>query len=89
MTPDSITDAFSGMLSVIVMMVSMAVLPGLVVGVIVAMFQAATQINEMTLSFVPKLIITLLSLFIIGPWMLTMILEYTQGLLAEIPYIIG
>jgi len=89
MTPDSITDVFGQMLNVIVIMVALVVLPGLVVGVMVAMFQAATQINEMSLSFVPKLIVTLLSLFIIGPKLLTLMLDFTENLVLSIPSMIG
>jgi len=53
-------------------------LPSLAIGLIIAMFQAATQINESTLTFVPKLIIIGLVLLIMGPWMLQMFLDYFQ-----------
>ncbi len=64
-------------------------LPSLAIGLIIAMFQAATQINEATLTFVPKLIIIGLVLLIMGPWMLQMFLDYFQGLVREIPQLIG
>jgi len=55
----------------------------------VSMFQAATQINEMTLSFIPKLIITVVVLMFAGPWLLRLIMEYTQQLIRDIPYLVG
>ncbi len=64
-------------------------LPSLVVGLIVAMFQAATQINETTLTFVPKLIVIGIVLMVMGPAMLQMFLDYFQGLIREIPHLIG
>jgi flagellar biosynthetic protein FliQ len=64
-------------------------LPSLAIGLIIAMFQAATQINESTLTFVPKLIIIGLVLLIMGPWMLQMFLDYFQGLIRDIPQLIG
>jgi flagellar biosynthetic protein FliQ len=64
-------------------------IPALIVGLFVSMLQAATQINEMTLSFIPKLIVTVFTLMIAGPWMLNVIIEFTQGLIHDIPYLIG
>ncbi|MGD9390635.1 MAG: flagellar biosynthetic protein FliQ, partial [Thioalkalispiraceae bacterium] len=64
-------------------------IPALVVGLLVSMFQAATQINEMTLSFIPKLLITLATLMAAGPFMLNMMVEYTSKLIRDIPYLIG
>ena len=64
-------------------------LPSLAVGLIIAMFQAATQINEATLTFVPKVIVIGLVLMIMGPGMLQMFLDYFQGLIRDIPHLIG
>lgn len=61
----------------------------LAVGLIIAIFQAATQINEMTLSFVPKLIVMALVLLFGGSWMLEMLVDYTQRLYRAIPNLIG
>ena len=61
----------------------------LVVGLVVSVFQAATQINEATLSFVPKVIAAVAVLAIAGPWMLTMLVEYIQRTLLAIPTVIG
>lgn len=63
--------------------------PGLIVGVLISMFQAATQINEMTLSFIPKLLITLFVVVVAGPWMLSLMTDYTLRLFIEIPELIG
>jgi flagellar biosynthetic protein FliQ len=61
----------------------------LVVGLVVSVFQAATQINEATLSFVPKVIAAVAVLAIAGPWMLTMLVEYIQRTLLAIPTVLG
>jgi len=64
-------------------------IPALVVGLVVAMFQAATQINEMTLSFIPKLIIVVVVLMMTGPWMLRVIMNFTLNLFESVPELIG
>jgi flagellar biosynthetic protein FliQ len=61
----------------------------LVVGLVVSIFQAATQINEATLSFVPKVVAAVAVLAIAGPWMLTMLVEYIQRTLLAIPTAVG
>jgi flagellar biosynthetic protein FliQ len=61
----------------------------LVVGLVISIFQAATQINEATLSFVPKVVAAVAVLAIAGPWMLTMLVEYIQRTLLAIPTAIG
>ena len=61
----------------------------LVVGLVVSVFQAATQINESTLSFVPKVVAAVAVLAIAGPWMLTMLVEYIQRTLMAIPTAVG
>ena len=66
MSPEALIDIFREALSVIVMMVSAIVLPGLGIGLIVAVFQAATSINEQTLSFLPRLLVTLFGLMFMG-----------------------
>ncbi len=60
----------------------------LVVGFIISLFQAATQINEATLSFIPKLALLLIALVVLGPWMLTILLTYTRELYLSIPAMI-
>ena len=61
----------------------------LLVGVVVSVFQAATQINEATLSFVPKVIAAVLTLAVAGPWMMTTLVEYIQRTLMTIPSVVG
>ena len=67
MTPEVAVDLFRNALWLTTMMVGILVVPSLVVGLIVAMFQAATQINEQTLSFLPRLLVMLITLIIVGP----------------------
>lgn len=71
------------------MIVGVLVVPSLLVGLVVAMFQAATQINEQTLSFLPRLMVMLVTLIWAGPWLVRELMEYTEGLIQNIPLIIG
>jgi flagellar biosynthetic protein FliQ len=89
MTPDSVMTIMQQTLEVIIAIVAVALLPALVVGLLVSVFQAATQINEMTLSFIPKLIVTMLTLVVAGPWMMRLIIGYTRQLIENIPFVIG
>ena len=89
MTPEIAVDLFREALWLIVLIVGLAVVPSLLVGLVVAMFQAATQINEQTLSFLPRLLVMLLTLIWAGPWLVRQLMEYTQNLLQNIPYLIG
>jgi len=89
MTPDSVMEIGQGALAVTVMLSAPLLLSALAIGLVVAMFQAATQINEMTLSFVPKLLITVIVLTIAGPWMLHLIIDFTREMYLSIPERIG
>lgn len=89
MTPDAALLVAQQGLELALVLITVLLVPALVVGLIVSMFQAATQINEMTLSFIPKLLVTLLTLMWAGPWMLRLVMEYTQGLIGNIPHMIG
>ncbi|ABC31855.1 flagellar biosynthetic protein FliQ [Hahella chejuensis KCTC 2396] len=89
MTPEVVLDIFREALWLIVTLVTLIVAPSLVVGLIVSIFQAATQINEQTLSFLPRLLVTLIVIIIAGPWMLTQLMEYTDMLITSIPDVIG
>ena len=64
-------------------------LTALAVGLVVSVFQAATQINEMTLSFIPKLVGVFFAVVVSGPWILQMLIDYTQRLFASIPGMVG
>jgi len=76
-------------LEITVMLAAPLLLSALAIGLLVAMFQAATQINEQTLSFVPKLLITVVVLSISGPWMLRLIINFTRQTYMQIPEMIG
>jgi flagellar biosynthetic protein FliQ len=64
-------------------------LAALIIGLVVSVFQAATQINEMTLSFIPKLIGMFIVLMIAGPWMVNIMVDYVQRLFSSIPGLVG
>lgn len=89
MTPETVLTVFQQALELISVLVMIVLLPALGVGLIVAMFQAATQINEQTLSFIPKLLITFWILMFAGPMMLRMLLDFTNRLFDGIPSLIG
>ena len=89
MTPGVVVDVFQQTLWLIVILVSIILLPALFVGLMVAVFQAATSINEMTLSFIPKLLITIFTLIAAGPYMLNLLIEYMHRTFADVPFLIG
>ncbi|WP_454253345.1 flagellar biosynthesis protein FliQ [Pseudomonas sp. Marseille-Q7302] len=89
MTPEVAVDLFRQGLWLTALLVAVLVIPSLIVGLIVAVFQAATQINEQTLSFLPRLIVTLLTLIVLGPWMVRQLMEFIQTSVANIPRLIG
>ena len=89
MTPEIVIHIGQQALFYITILLLVLLIPALIVGVLISMFQAATQINEMTLSFIPKLLITLLVMVIAGPWMLSLVTEYTLRLFENIPSLIG
>ena len=89
MTPEVAVDLFREALWLTTMMVAVLVVPSLLVGLLVAMFQAATQINEQTLSFLPRLLVMLVTLIVVGPWMVRTFMEYITNLYTSIPQVIG
>jgi len=89
MNADSVIDLSQQALYVIIMLAAPMLISALAIGLLIGMFQAATQINEMTLSFIPKLLILAISIMIAGPWMLELILGYTRNLYMSIPTLIG
>ena len=89
MTPEVVMDLFANAFLLTVLIVSVIVGPSLVVGLIVSTFQAATQINEQTLSFLPRLIITLATIMITGGWLITKLTDLFTHLITNIPNIIG
>ena len=89
MTPEVAVDLFRDALWLTCLIVGILVVPSLVVGLIVAMFQAATQINEQTLSFLPRLLVMLVTLIVAGPWLVQTFMEYILQLYHSIPQVIG
>jgi flagellar biosynthetic protein FliQ len=89
MTPEVVMDLFGNALYLCVIMVSLIVGPGLAVGLLVSVFQAATQINEQTLSFLPRLLVTLGSIMFLGGWLINEFTELFQSLFMNIPTLIG
>ncbi len=89
MTPEAMIDLFREGIYLAVFIVCLVVFPGIVVGLLVAMFQAATQINEMSLSFVPKLIITLVVLMAAAPYLANLMVNFSQKLFSQIPLMVS
>ncbi len=89
MTPQFVMDLAHSMLLVTAMISAPLLLIALVTGLVIGMLQAATQINEATLSFIPKLLLLVLTLFAVGPWMLRVLVDFTHDLYANIPSVIG
>ena len=89
MTPETVTTVVSEALSVASMLAAPLLLTALATGVFIGVLQAATQVNEMTLSFIPKLLALVISLLVAGPWMLKVIITFTRNLFNSIPGMIG
>ncbi|WP_394200751.1 flagellar biosynthetic protein FliQ [Shewanella waksmanii] len=89
MSPEALIDIFREALSVIVTIVSMIIVPGLIVGLVVAVFQAATSINEQTLSFLPRLLTTLFALMILGHLLVQTMMEFFMEMVNMIPVVVG
>ena len=89
MTPEMVLDIGRDSLWVIALLAAPLLLSALGIGLLVGMIQAATQIQEMTLTFIPKLIVLALALLIAGPWMLGVLTDYAINLIQSIPELIG
>jgi len=89
MTPAEIGDLFTHALYIVLVIVVAMIVPSLIVGLMVSTFQAATQINEQTLSFLPRLVVTLLAIMAFGPWAVSTVLDFTRQIYMNIPFIIG
>ncbi len=89
MTPETVLDLAHRTLMITCMIAAPMLLIALVAGLVIGMLQAATQINESTLSFIPKLLLLVLTLFAAGPWILRMLMDFTRELYASIPGMIG
>ncbi len=89
MTPSTVIEIGRVAIEVTLLVSMPMFLAALVTGLVISIFQAATQINEMTLTFVPKLIAMFVTLVVAGPWMLTVLTDYMRRLFESIPGMIG
>lgn len=89
MTPELVMNIGRQAIEMTLLMSGPMLFAALAVGLIISIFQAATQINEQTLSFIPKLVAMFLVLILAGPWMLQMMVDYMRRLFESIPQIIG
>ena len=89
MTPEIVMNIGRQAIEVTLMLSGPLLLSTRVIGLIVSIFQAATQINEATLSFIPKLVAAFLILLLAGPWMLQLLVDYIRRLFESIPQLIG
>ena len=89
MTPTTVIELGRQAIEVTLMVSAPLFLAALVTGLIISIFQAATQINEMTLSFVPKLVAIFVTLVLAGPWMITLLTDFIRRLFESIPAVIG
>ena len=89
MTPETVMTIGRQAIEVTLMLSGPLLLSTLVIGLIVSIVQAATQINEATLSFIPKLVAAFLILLLAGPWMLQLLVDYIRRLFESIPQLIG
>ncbi|MCE0494532.1 flagellar biosynthesis protein FliQ [Vibrio salinus] len=88
MTPEIFVEIFRDALWIVLLMVSAIIIPSLLIGLVVAVFQAATSINEQTLSFLPRLIVTLLSLMLFGHWMTRILMDFFHTMIERIPQVL-
>jgi flagellar biosynthetic protein FliQ len=89
MTPEAVLDLGHSTLMVTAIISAPLLLVAVTIGLIIGIVQAATSINEATLSFIPKILVMVLTLFALGPWMLRTLVEFTHDLYASIPTVIG
>jgi flagellar biosynthetic protein FliQ len=89
MTPSTVIEIGRNAMEITLIISAPLFLAALVTGLLISIFQAATSINEATLSFVPKLLVIFLTLIVAGPWMITMMTDYMRRLFESIPSLIG
>ena len=89
MTPESVLALGTEAMKIALSHAGPLLLSALVTGLVISMLQAATQINEMTLSFIPKILAVLAAILVAGPWMLSLLLDYMHNLFTGIPGMIG
>ncbi|MDN4057337.1 flagellar biosynthesis protein FliQ [Massilia sp. YIM B02769] len=89
MTPESVMTLGKQAMEITLLVSAPLLLVALIIGLIVSIFQAATQINEATLSFIPKLVGVFIALVVAGPWMLSVMLDYMRQVFTGIPNMVG
>ncbi len=89
MTPENFIDILRDALGLVAILVSLAIVPSLLVGLVVSIFQAATSINEQTLSFLPRLLITIGALVFGGHWLVRTLMDFFHRMIFLIPEVIG
>jgi len=89
MTPETVIAMGRTAMETTLMVAAPLLLVALIVGLIISIFQAATQINEQTLSFIPKLVAVFVTLVLAGPWMITVMTDYMRTIFTGIPQMIG
>jgi flagellar biosynthetic protein FliQ len=88
MTPEYVTGFFFEAIKTAIILAAPILLSGLVVGILISVIQAATSINEMTMTFIPKMLAVAIALLVFFPWMLQVMIEYTQNLINNLPGVI-
>ncbi|AIR62828.1 flagellar biosynthesis protein FliQ [Cedecea neteri] len=89
MTPESVMMMGTEAMKVALALAAPLLLVALISGLVISLLQAATQINEMTLSFIPKILAVFVTIVVAGPWMLNLLLDYMRSLLTNLPNTIG
>lgn len=89
LTPEIAADLISESLHLVMLLVSVLVLPGLAMGLLVSLFQAATQINEQTLSFLPRLLVTLLVMSLMGNWLFAALMDFCVSVFERAATLVG
>ncbi|NMG34591.1 flagellar type III secretion system protein FliQ [Azoarcus sp. TTM-91] len=89
LTPDIATDLVGESLRLVMLMVLLLIGPGLIVGLLVALFQAATQINEQTMSFLPRLLVTLLAIMLMGHWLTGALMDFCVSVFQRAALLVG
>jgi flagellar biosynthetic protein FliQ len=87
MTPETVIGIFGQALFLVVVLVAAIIVPSLLVGLVISVFQAATQINEQTLSFLPRLLATLGTIMILGPWIIQELIDISNFIFETISYL--
>ena len=89
LTPDIAVDVVKDSLHIVVLLVTVLIVPSLIVGVIVSLIQAATQINEQTLSFLPRLLVTLATIVLAGHWMTGLLMDFCVRIFQQAATLVG